>query len=96
MRGAPDRLALIQRRLRNDMPRPLCIRLPIAPLREHLTFCDPLPVAQGAAQWLHGRRLPLVAKAIGALALIGFGAYGLFHLSNPAAISPLFCITPAH
>lgn len=55
-----------------------------------------LLVAQGAGQWLHGRRLPQVAKAVGALALIGFGMYGLLHLSNPAAISPLFCITPVH
>lgn len=55
-----------------------------------------LLVAQGAAQWLHGRRLPLAAKAVGALALIGIGAYGLFHLSDPSAISPLFCITPVH
>ncbi|WP_147383908.1 sulfite exporter TauE/SafE family protein [Noviherbaspirillum sedimenti] len=53
-------------------------------------------VAQGAGQWLHGRRLPLVAKAVGALALLGFGVYGLFHLTDPSAISPLFCITPVH
>lgn len=55
-----------------------------------------LLAAQGAGQWLHGRRVPFAAKAIGALALIGFGVYGLFHLSNPSAISPLFCITPVH
>lgn len=55
-----------------------------------------LLVTQGAAQWLHGRRLPLVAKAVGALALFGFGVYGLFHISNPSALSPLFCITPVH
>ncbi|QAU34098.1 sulfite exporter TauE/SafE family protein [Janthinobacterium sp. 17J80-10] len=55
-----------------------------------------LLLAQGAAQWLHGRRVPLAAKVVGALALIGLGVYGLLHLSDPSAISPLFCITPAH
>lgn len=55
-----------------------------------------LLLAQGAAQWLHRKQLSRVAKAIGALALIAFGAYGLFHLSNPSAISPIFCITPVH
>jgi len=55
-----------------------------------------LLVAQGAAQWLHGRRLPLTAKAAGALALIAFGVFGLLHLHDPSAISPLFCITPVH
>jgi hypothetical protein len=53
-----------------------------------------LLLAQGAAQWLHGRSLPRLVKAAGALALIAFGAYGLLHLHNPSAISPLFCIAP--
>ncbi len=42
----------------------------------------------GACRWW--------SKAIGALALIAFGVYGLLHLSNPSAISPLFCVTPVH
>ncbi len=61
-----------------------------------LTALPHLLLAQGAGQWLHGRRLPFIAKAAGALALAGFGIYGLLHLHDMAALSPLLCVTPVH
>lgn len=59
-----------------------------------LTALPHLLLAQGAGQWLHGRPLPFIAKAAGALVLAGFGVYGLLHLHDMTALSPLLCVTP--
>ncbi len=58
-----------------------------------LTALPHLLLAQGAAQWLHQRRVSFAVKSAGALGLIGFGVYGLLHM-HAMGTSSLFCITP--
>ncbi len=60
-----------------------------------LTTLPYLLLAQGTAQWLRHRRVPFILKGAGALALVSFGLYGLWHV-NAAQLPSFLCITPVH
>lgn len=60
-----------------------------------LTALPHLLLAQGAAGWLRQRRMPMVWKRTGAIALVSFGLFGLWHFNTIQAAS-VFCLSPVH